>query len=301
MRKVEEYSESQLEDLFDSIDPEDESTEARRAYAGVASRLGFRTRRNSFRMVARNVAAVMAAAVVAVALFVGGAAYQSVESGKTVWSEIFVPEGEYRDIELSDGTCLHLKPGSRVTYPSAFSAGCRQIFLDGEVLAEVSKNPHKPFVITSGDVSVRVLGTVFDFRAYSSSGSTEIALAEGSVEMLVASDSSSVKYSMVPGDVLQYDGHTGSVSRRHFSPEVIGQMTTVGSLHFVDQRLDDIVADLERIFGRKIVVADEGLSARRFDAWFAGGDDLDMILASLNADGAMRISERNGVLYIFSR
>lgn len=70
MRKVEEYSESQLEDLFDSIDPEDESTEARRAYAGVASRLGFRARRNSFRMVARNVAAVMAAAVVAVALFV---------------------------------------------------------------------------------------------------------------------------------------------------------------------------------------------------------------------------------------
>lgn len=301
MRKAEEYTESQLEDIFDSIDSEDESGEARRAYAGVASRLGFRMRRNSFRKVMRNAAAVMVAAAAAAVLFIGGAAYQSSESRKTVWSEITVPEGEYRDLELSDGTRLHLKPGSRVTYPSSFSAGSRQIFLDGEVLAEVSKNPHKPFVITSGDVSVKVLGTVFDFRAYSSSGSTEIALAEGSVEMIVASDSSSVRYSMTPGDVLQYDGHTGSVTRRHFSPDFISQMSTAGSLHFMDQRLDDIVSDLERIFGRKIVVADDSLSARRFDAWFTSGENLDMMLASLNADGAMRISERNGVLYIFSR
>lgn len=301
MRKAEEYTESQLEDIFDSIDSEDESGEAHRAYAGVASRLGFRMRRNSFRKVMRNAAAVIVAAAAAAVLFIGGAAYQSVESRKTVWSEITVPEGEYRDLELSDGTRLHLKPGSRVTYPSSFSAGSRQIFLDGEVLAEVSKNPHKPFVITSGDVSVKVLGTVFDFRSYSSSGSAEIALAEGSVEMIVASDSSSVRYSMTPGDVLQYDGHTGSVARRHFSPDFISQMSTAGSLHFMDQRLDDIVSDLERIFGRKIVVADDSLSARRFDAWFTSGENLDMMLASLNADGAMRISERNGVLYIFSR
>lgn len=301
MRKIEEYTDSQLEDIFDAIDPEDESGEARRAYAVVASRLGFRSRRNKLRKVVRSTAAVMAAAVFAVALFLGGVTYQSTESRKIIWSELTVPDGEYQDLELSDGTRLHLKPGSRVTYPSSFSAGNRQIFLDGEVFAEVTKNPHKPFVITSGDVSVRVLGTVFDFRAYSSSGSTEIALAEGSVEMLVASDSSSVKYSMTPGDVLQYDRHTGSVSRRHFSPEFISQMSTAGSLHFMNQRLDDIAADLERIFGRKIVVADDELSATRFDAWFASSENLEKILASLNADGAMRINERNGVMYIFTR
>lgn len=301
MRKIEEYTDSQLEDIFDALDPEDESGEARKAYAGVASRLGFRTRRSSLRKYARNAAAVMAVAACAAVLFLGGVAYQSSESRRTVWAELTVPDGEYQDLELSDGTHLHLKPGSRVTYPSSFSAGNRQIFLDGEVFAEVAKNPHKPFVITSGNVSVRVLGTVFDFRAYSSSESAEVALAQGSVEMLVASDSSSVKYSMNPGDVLQYDGHTGSVSRRHFSPEFISQMSTAGSLHFMNQRLDDITADLERIFGRKIVVADDELSATRFDAWFTSGENLEKILASLNADGSMRISERNGVMYIFAR
>ena len=41
MKNIEEYTDSQLEDIFDSLDSEDESGEARRAYAAVASRLGF--------------------------------------------------------------------------------------------------------------------------------------------------------------------------------------------------------------------------------------------------------------------
>ncbi len=287
--------------MFDSIYPEDESGEARRAYANVASRLGFRKQRNAFRKAVLKVSALTVAAASAAGLFFGGIAYESARNRKVYWSEVTVSDGQHRDLTLPDGTHLLLKPGSRITYPSEFTADSRQIFLDGEVFAEVSKNPHKPFVITSGDVSVKVLGTVFDFRAYSSSESAEIALAEGSVEMLVTSDSASVEYSMTPGDVIQYDGHTGNVSRRRFSPEFICQMSTAGSLHFIDQRLDDIIADLERVFGRKIVVADSELSGRRFDAWFTAGENLDKILASLNADGSMRITERNDVLYIFSR
>ena len=301
MKKIEEYTDSQLEDIFDSIYPDDESGEARRAYAGVSSRLGFRKQRYAFRKTILKVSALTVTAAAAAGLFFGGIAYESAQNRKVYWSEVTVSDGQHRELMLPDGTHLLLKPGSRITYPSEFTADSRQIFLDGEVFATVAKNPHKPFVITAGDVSVKVLGTVFDFRAYSSSESAEIALAEGSVEMLVASDSASVKYSMTPGDVIQYDGHTGNVSRRRFSPEFICQMSTAGSLHFIDQRLDDIIAELERAFGREIVVTDSDLSRRRFDAWFTEGENLDKILASLNADGSMRITERNDVLYIFSR
>ena len=301
MKIIEEYTDSQLEDIFDSLDSEDESGEARRAYTAVASRLGFRRQRNTIRKVALKVSAVVAVAACAAGLFFGGIAYESAAERKVYWSEVTVPEGQHRDIVLSDGTRLLLKAGSRITYPSEFKSDRRQIFLDGEVFAEVSKNQHRPFVITSGQVSVKVLGTKFDFRAYSSSKSSEIALAEGSVEMLVSSGSTSVTYSMIPGDVLQYDGHTGNVARRRFSPEFISQMSTAGSLHFMNQRLDDIVADLNRIFNRNVVIADRNLSGRRFDAWFSEGEGLDDILASLNADGSMRITERNNVLYIFSR
>mgnify|MGYP006976149314 CR=1 FL=1 len=60
MKIIEEYTDSQLEDIFDSLDSEDESGEARRAYAAVASRLGFRRQRNTIRKVALKVSAVVA-------------------------------------------------------------------------------------------------------------------------------------------------------------------------------------------------------------------------------------------------
>lgn len=71
MKIIEEYTDSQLEDIFDSLDSEDESGEARRAYAAVASRLGFRRQRNTIRKVALKVSAVVAAAACAAGLFFG--------------------------------------------------------------------------------------------------------------------------------------------------------------------------------------------------------------------------------------
>ena len=38
-------------------------------------------------------------------------------------------------------------------------------FVEGEVFAEVAKNPENPFIIASGDVDVKVLGTTFNFKA----------------------------------------------------------------------------------------------------------------------------------------
>lgn len=77
MKNIEEYTDSQLEDIFDSLDSEDESGETRRAYAAVASRLGFRRQRNTIRKVALKVSAVVAVAACAAGLFFGGIAYES--------------------------------------------------------------------------------------------------------------------------------------------------------------------------------------------------------------------------------
>lgn len=299
MRKFSEYSESGLEELFDSIGRENDAHEAERAYSKVAARLGLRKRtgRKVFRVAAMALGAVACAA----GLFFGGIMFEEASGTDGLWNEITVTDGENRTLTLADGTRLLLKPSSRLTYPSGFHGKNRQVFLDGEVFAEVSKDKHKPFIITSGDVSVKVLGTRFDFRSYSSSESSEVALEEGAVEMIVKSGETAMTYSMAPGDVLQYDGRSGDVTRRRFSPETISRMNVAGSLHFVDQRLDDIVSDLERIFDREIVVADERLASRRFDAWFSNGEDIERILASINADDKMRIVTTNGVIYIYSK
>ena len=83
------------------------------------------------------------------------------------WFEKQVPYGEIASLALPDGTHLHLNSGSRITYPSAFTGKERRIFVDGEIFADVAKDPHKPFIIRSGDVGIRVLGTKFNFKSLS--------------------------------------------------------------------------------------------------------------------------------------
>ena len=72
-------------------------------------------------------------------------------------------------------------------------------------------------------------------------------------------------------------------------------------MHFFNLRLCDIVSDLERIFGIKVVLLDESLADTRYFAWFTNNETLEQILKGINADGKMNFTSRDGVIYISRR
>lgn len=84
--------------------------------------------------------------------------------------------GMHQTLTLSDGTTLHVNSGTRVIYPSDFTENKREIFVSGELFADVAKDPDKPFIISAGDVHVQVLGTKFNLRAYENIETVEVAL-----------------------------------------------------------------------------------------------------------------------------
>ena len=88
------------------------------------------------------------------------------KKANTHWNDITVPHGMHQTLTLSDGTTLHVNSGTRVIYPSDFTENKREIFVSGELFADVAKDPDKPFIISAGDVHVQVLGTKFNLRAY---------------------------------------------------------------------------------------------------------------------------------------
>jgi len=88
-----------------------------------------------------------------------------------------------RNLTLPDGTLLTLNAGSRITWPDRFSGANREVFLDGEVVANVAKDSEHPFIIHSGEADIRVHGTTFDLKAYHDASILEIMLREGSVSL----------------------------------------------------------------------------------------------------------------------
>ena len=216
------------------------------------------------------------------------------------WLEKKVPQGRVDSLMLADGTRLYLNSGSRITYPSSFEGDTRRVFVDGEVLACVTKDTNRPFCVQSGDVEVKVLGTTFDLKAYSDDGVVEACLLEGAINLSVQNEKGGREVRMKPGNVVQYDRTTGSLKMNSFDISIYKSFAQGRVLRFADLSMQDIARDLQRTFGVKVVVMDEKLSATRFFAIFTNGESLDEILRAMNRNHRMRITRRDGVVYLAS-
>lgn len=90
--------------------------------------------------------------------------------------------GEVRVISLADGSEVSLGAASSIRVDH-FSDGERRVYLDkGEALFSVHKDPARPFIVTSGDTSVRVLGTRFNMNK--ADESLRVSLLEGRVRVV---------------------------------------------------------------------------------------------------------------------
>ncbi len=100
------------------------------------------------------------------------------------YNTIRVPNGKTFKIVLSDGTAVNLNAGSSLKYPVKFIDGQhRQVTLTGEAFFDVQKNEKSPFIVTTGTMDVRVLGTKFNLTSYPEDLHQSTVLVEGSVRL----------------------------------------------------------------------------------------------------------------------
>jgi ferric-dicitrate binding protein FerR (iron transport regulator) len=94
---------------------------------------------------------------------------------------------------LPDGSVVWLQPGSEMNYPAAFSTTERTLQLKGEAFFSIARDPSKPFLITSGNVLTRVLGTSFNIRAYDNAPSIEVSVMTGKVSVNIQDSTNTTK------------------------------------------------------------------------------------------------------------
>lgn len=299
---VEHGDDSQVQSVLLSIMSEMEREDvslSSPAYVVVSRRLGIgtgKTYKNAFKHVGSWLIGIAASVILPLL----GAYFYSIYSvpESAEWLELKVPYGQTDQLLLPDGSCLHLNAGTRVTYPSEFLGNERKIFVEGEIFADVASNPDHPFIIESGDVDVRVLGTTFNFKAYDNSECVELILLEGSVDMDISEESRRRQIELHPGEIVQYDRKSGEIEIKVIHPDLYKGFHDKGAIHFFNLRLSDITSDLERMFGVKLVLLDEKLAETRYFAWFSNNETLDQILEGINVDCKMNFFRKDGVIYI---
>ncbi len=105
-----------------------------------------------------------------------------------IYQELSVPNGRKAKITLTDGTVIDLNGNSSLKYPAEFTGHTRVVYLSGEAHFKVAKNPAKPFIIHTAKTDTRVLGTVFNVKAYPEEKNTVLTVEEGRVQFSLKAD-----------------------------------------------------------------------------------------------------------------
>ncbi len=106
-------------------------------------------------------------------------------SGEQSYNTLVNPRGsKIIDMQLTDGSHVWLNAGSSVTFPVAFTGKERKISVEGEAYFEVAEDASKPFLVTRGKTTVKVLGTHFNVNAYDDETDMRITLLQGSVQVI---------------------------------------------------------------------------------------------------------------------
>ena len=284
----------ELEEYFNSMTDNDVQL-ADSAYFKAEKTLGIKGRRVGKSVLRWTMRMAAAAAVFVFAFLIYDRMYQIED---VQWIEKRVEHGEIVSLLLPDGSHLYMNSGSRVTYPEKFEGKTRQIFVDGEIYADIAKDPKRPFIINSGDVSVDVLGTTFNMKSYSDAECVEVILLEGSVRFNVLDESHSNEMLMRPGNMLQYHRSTGTIDMDVFPKDKYKAFYNNRSIHFFNITLEDIATDLERLFCTKIVILNEELAKKKYFACFGNNESLDEILNAINADKKISMRKKEGVIYL---
>jgi len=97
--------------------------------------------------------------------------------------EIIVPLGSKSTIKLPDGTTVTLNAGSRLTYKTNFGKANREVWLEGEGYFSVTKDKKRTFIVKTGYLDIKALGTEFNVKAYPNEKTIQTTLVEGSVKI----------------------------------------------------------------------------------------------------------------------
>ena len=240
----------------------------------------------------------VAAAAAALAVLFGLSYDLGRKSVKDALSEIIAeaPLGSNLKMTLPDGTTIQLNAGSTVSYSQGFGVVDRKISLSGECYFEVTPNEAIPFVVSTRDLDVKVVGTKFNFRNYPNDLEAIVSLLEGKVELDNRLRQSDEKRFLNPGQRVILDKHIGEM-RIEMKDAQNAILWTTGSIFFDEELLPDIAKELERQYNVKIDIRGEALRKLRiFGNIIPREMTLEEVMETLSATNRIDYTIQDGVI-----
>lgn len=194
-------------------------------------------------------------------------------------------------VTLSDGTKVRLNANSTLEYPVSFDdAEVREVRLKGEAHFEVTKNPHRPFVVKAGEMQTQVLGTIFDVKAYRKDA-PKVTLMEGKVKV----SNADTEVEMRPGQTATLQADKIVVSKASSS----ASDWLEGDFDMDQVTLAEAMSDIGAWYNKTVVFQSQANMDKLIHFRFSRRASLQEIITALNEMGVARIRMEKGKIMVF--
>lgn len=188
---------------------------------------------------------------------VGAFFFSLVDVGPKV-IQVSTNHGEKKEVRLPDGTVVTLNSGSSLSYPEQFKNDTREIALVGEAFFDVHRDTLKPFIIETGKLRTRVLGTSFNINAFQDSDSIRVSVVEGKVMVY---DSMEVKEILQPNQQLKYNKRDKGYRTTRYDSSM-DRAWSSNVIYFNGTSLEEATKMLERWYNVTIEISDAQLTKK---------------------------------------
>jgi transmembrane sensor len=237
---------------------------------------------------------------------------QSLPKNSNRYSEISTKPGSRSKLVLPDGSTVWLNAGSKLTYNSNFGATDRSVHLTGEAFFDVKKTG-LPFMIHTGDIQIKVLGTAFNVKSYPSEKTIETTLIRGVVEITMDKRPEK-KFTLYPNEklVLVNESDQKTIKKPAedlvplavIKPIVLTKDSSIietswkdNKLLFQDETFDELAKQMERWYGVNIVFKNNKLKNIRFTGVFEK-ETIEQALEALHYTAAFDYNLKDNLITI---
>lgn len=197
------------------------------------------------------------------------------------YTSLETPKGGQYQMILPDGTKVILNAESTIHFSLPFSSTQRKVSIQGEVYFEVAKDTKRPFIVTTHQSQIEVLGTQFNVNAYDKEH-IRTTLLEGSIRL----NTSKTQLVLIPGqiaDIASNDGHI-SLIKTNIDREL---SWTKGYFDFKDEPIEEIMRQLARWYDIEVEYQGD-MKGKEYSARILRRDNINDILNKLEATQTIR-------------
>ena len=229
-------------------------------------------RRKYLIKIIRNAAAILLIPVLGLGIFYSSKYYflRAVHSSANMaYNEVFASVDAITKATLPDGSNVWLNHSSSIRYPAVFQGSSRSVELKGEAYFEVSNNPNMPFLVNTGDLQIKAIGTTFNVMAYPEESKIETSLIDGIVEIQKSGEGGKAEVicKMKPTDLAIYNKKSEEIFTKTISDDRYFSWKD-GKLIFTAETMEEVIKKLSRWFNVEILIKDPALKDLTFTATF---------------------------------